>query len=72
MRVGESITGRDAMTAPDDAAHTSRIGQWFLAETAESPGAHTGPHGNPTADRRVSWWRVMCLTVLDYFSTLGY
>lgn len=48
------------------------VRQWLLAETAESPGMQTGPHGRAHAHRRAHWFRVMCLTGLDYFSTLGY
>ena len=50
----------------------SRFHTWMLAETVEAPGQHTGPHGQPEPERRAHWLRVMCLTGVDYFSTLGY
>lgn len=45
---------------------------WLLAENAEPAGRQTGPHGRPARDGGAHWLRVMCLTGLDYFSTLGY
>ncbi|KRE81697.1 hypothetical protein [Arthrobacter sp. Soil763] len=46
---------------------------WLLVGLQDSKGAHQGPGGVPTAhEKKHSWWQVMCLTGVDYFSTLGY
>jgi len=46
---------------------------WLLFGLQDSKGAHQGPGGVSDAHvKKHSWWQVMCLTGVDYFSTLGY
>jgi hypothetical protein len=40
---------------------------WLLSDLERPVSAHSGAHGS-----KHLWWRVMCLTGVDYFSTLGY
>ena len=53
-----------------------RLRTWLLeglVDIARHPGPHPEPHPEPpSAERGQRWWRVMCLTGVDYFSTLGY
>ncbi|WP_415855906.1 amino acid transporter [Sinomonas sp. G460-2] len=47
--------------------------RWLLEGIPEVSGQHQGPHGVPKEHHKAqSWWKVMCLTGVDYFSTLGY
>ena len=41
----------------------TRLSQWLLNENRPKDSAHHQTH---------PWWQVMCLTGVDYFSTLGY
>jgi hypothetical protein len=45
---------------------SKRLERWLLNESSR-PTAH-----QPEPEKTQSWWKVMCLTGVDYFSTLGY
>jgi hypothetical protein len=51
------------VTAPE--RPTSGLRHWLLKELWEKAETPSKPHA-------ASWWKVMCLTGVDYFSTLGY
>ncbi|MFE4552296.1 amino acid transporter [Streptomyces sp. NPDC056785] len=52
----------------------SRLRAWMLEGLSDMGKGHRvpGPAEPEPAHRGQRWWRVMCLTGVDYFSTLGY
>ncbi|WP_405754741.1 amino acid transporter [Streptomyces sp. NBC_01411] len=67
------MTGSQAAPPPQPARPTARWRAWLLEGLVEQSARHPGPHGTPPAENKGhAWWRVMCLTGVDYFSTLGY
>ncbi|MFJ4171421.1 amino acid transporter [Paenarthrobacter sp. NPDC089714] len=59
-------------SAPRPSGWTS-FRSWLLFGLQDSKGSHQGPGGVSAAhEKKHHWWQVMCLTGVDYFSTLGY
>ena len=56
---------------PDEPEKRSKLRVWLTDGLVDRTGRHPGP-GVAKPEKTHSWWRVMCLTGVDYFSTLGY
>jgi hypothetical protein len=51
---------------------SARFRSWLLEGLSDQAKQLSGPHKQATEHPQHAWWKVMCLTGVDYFSTLGY
>ena len=61
--MAETVIGRDGKRK------VGRLRRWLLKG---QPQEMEGPHEREGQHHQHEWWKVMCLTGVDYFSTLGY
>src|SRR5215213_11122538 len=66
-RVGGTLKMPTALTR--GAVREGRFKSWLLKGHSEEM---EGPHEREGQHHQHEWWKVMCLTGVDYFSTLGY
>ena len=69
------MAGGSLATTTGDAGSpplSARLRSWLLAGLSTRTDQPLGPHTRPTEGHQHRWRKVMCLTGVDYFSTLGY
>lgn len=60
------------MSASDLPRRPSGLRAWLLEGMSDRTASLQGPHGKTEEENARPWYQVMCLTGVDYFSTLGY
>jgi hypothetical protein len=60
------------LTTSTASENKSAIRRWLLDGLNRPDRKATGPAHEDAPDKQHAWWQVMCLTGVDYFSTLGY
>lgn len=72
--ISERTHNSDAETKKDRSNTAyGKLLAWIASDESEVRGELRGPHGKKKVDTAGHpWWKVMCLSGVDYFSTLGY